>query len=196
MMEPDPLPETTMSDTLNILGLCGSLRQSSYNRAALACAAEMLPVGVTMTMYSLGDLPMFNQDHEGRPHLAVDDFKRCIREADAVLIATPEYNYSIPGVLKNAIDCASRPYGESAWAGKPVAVMGASIGALGTVRAQYHLRQVFVYLDMVAVNHPEVMIGHAGQAFDGAGRLVDDNSRALIRELLVNLTRLTRQLRK
>src|SRR4029079_3753349 len=112
------------------------------------------------------------------------DLKSRIRAADAVLIVTPEYNYSIPGVLKNAIDWASRPYGDSAWQGKPVAVMGASVGLFGTARAQYHLRQCFVFLDMDPVNQPEVMIGNAAQRFDAQGNLTDETSRKLIAGLL------------
>jgi chromate reductase len=120
--------------------------------------------------------------------------KERIRTADAILLVTPEYNYSVPGVLKNAIDWASRPYGESAWNGKPVAVMGASIGALGTVRAQSHLRQMFVYLNMHAVNQPEVLIGNAAQRFDEQGNLTDATSADLIRQLLQNLADWTRRL--
>ena len=185
-----------MNDNVKIPGIAGSLRSASYNRAALAAARGLLDEGVTLELFDLEGLPLFNQDKEGQPTPRVVEFKKQIRDADAILFSTPEYNYSIPGVLKNAIDCASRPYGDSAWRGKPVAVMGASIGAFGSARAQYHLRQCFVYLDMLPVNHPEVMIPHAGQAFDGDDRLVDDASKALIRELLDNLVRLTRQLRK
>jgi len=185
-----------MNDTVKILGIAGSLRGDSYNRAALVAAQGLLEDGVTLELFDLEGLPLFNQDKEGQPTPRLVEFKKQIRAADAILFSTPEYNYSIPGVLKNAIDCASRPYGDSAWRGKPVAVMGASIGAFGSARAQYHLRQCFVYLDMLPVNHPEVMIPHAGQAFDGDARLVDDASKALIRELLDNLVRWTRQMRK
>jgi NAD(P)H-dependent FMN reductase len=127
-----------------------------------------------------------NQDLEREPHPRVLEFKSRIRAADAILIATPEYNYSIPGVLKNAIDCASRPYGDSAWTGKPVAIMGASVGGMGTARAQYHLRQCFVFLNMYPVNRPEVMIRNASERFDSSGRLTDETSRELIGELLAN----------
>jgi len=185
-----------MNDNVKILGIAGSLRSASYNRAALVAAQGLLEDGVTIELFDLEGLPLFNQDKEGQPEPRVIEFKKQIRDADAILFSTPEYNYSIPGVLKNAIDCASRPYGDSAWRGKPVAVMGASIGAFGSVRAQLHLRQCFVYLDMLPVNHPEVTIAHAGQAFDGDDRLVDDTSKALIRDLLDNLVRWTRQMRK
>ena len=106
---------------------------------------------------------------------------------------TPEYNYSIPGVLKNAIDWASRPYGDSAWNGKPVAIMGASIGTIGTARAQYHLRQVFVFLNMFSINQPEVMIGNAAERFDAEGNLMDETAKKLIRQLLQSLVQWTGQ---
>lgn len=185
-----------MNEPLKILGIAGSLRRASYNRAALAAAQGLAPAGTTLEAFDLEGLPLFNQDTEGQPAPKVAEFKKKIREADAILFATPEYNYSIPGVLKNAIDCASRPYGDNAWAGKPVALMGASIGALGTARAQYHLRQCFVFLNMHAVNQPEVMISNAAKAFDAQGKLVDETSRKLIAQLLENLASWTRQLKK
>src|SRR5450432_3235963 len=155
-----------MSTPFTILGIPGSLRKGSYNLGALRAAQQLLPEGVGLEIFDLHGIPPFNQDEESQPPARVTLFKSKIEDAGAILFATPEYNYSVPGVLKNAIDWASRPYGDSAWRGKPVAVMGASIGAFGSARAQYHLRQCFVYLDMLPVNHPEVMIPHAGQAFD------------------------------
>jgi chromate reductase len=112
------------------------------------------------------------------------------------LFATPEYNFSIPGVLKNAIDWASRPYGDSAWTGKPVAVMGASVGAIGTARAQYHLRQTFVFLNMPALNQPEVMIGNAGERFDKDSNLTDEKTKEFIRKQLEALVAWTRRVSK
>jgi len=173
-----------MHETVSILGIAGSLRRGSYNRFALRAAQKLAPRGVAIDIFELDGIPLYNQDQEKEPPAKVTDLKARIRAADAVLLVTPEYNYSIPGVLKNAIDWASRPYGDSAWAGKPVAVMGASIGALGTARAQYHLRQCFVFLDMDPVNQPEVMIGGAQQRFDPQGNLTDETSRKLITELL------------
>jgi len=177
------------------MGIAGSLRQASYNHAALVAAQSMLPDDARLDIFDLAGLPLFNQDVEGDGNANVVAFKRAIRDADAILFATPEYNYCIPGVLKNAIDCASRPFGDSAWAGKPVGVMGASVSSMGSVRAQYQLRQCFVALDMYAVNRPEVMIPNATSAFDVDGVLRDATSRALIRELLLALVRLTRQLK-
>ena len=185
-----------MNTPLKLLGIPGSLRRSSYNRAALVAAQAILPSGVMLDIFELEGIPLFNQDHEDRPVARLTEFKKMIHEADAIIFSTPEYNYSVPGVLKNATDSASRPFGESAWTGKPVAVMGASVGAFGSARAQYHLRQMFVTLDMYPLNQPEVMIANADKAFDGKGRLIDEESRELIRQLLGHLCRWTRQLKE
>jgi chromate reductase len=176
-----------MSKHVRILGIAGSLRQKSYNRGALRAATELAPQGATVEIYDLDGIPPFSEDDEQEPPATVVEFKRRIREADAILFVTPEYNYSIPGVLKNAIDWASRPYGDSAWSGKPAAVMGASIGALGTARAQYHLRQVMVFLNMFPVNQPEVMIGAANERFDTLGNLTDDETREYVGRLVQSL---------
>jgi chromate reductase len=125
----------------------------------------------------------------------VKEFKTKIRAADAILIATPEYNYSIPGVLKNAIDSASRPYGDNAFEGKPVALMGASIGMLGTARAQYHLRQSFVFLNMLPLNQPEVMVPFAQEKIDQDGRVTDQKTKEKIKELVETLVAWTRRLK-
>ncbi|MFP5305451.1 MAG: NADPH-dependent FMN reductase [Gammaproteobacteria bacterium] len=183
-----------MNDTLSILGIAGSLRKQSYNRAALRAAQSLVPKGAKLEIFDLAGIPPYNQDEEAQPPQPVAELKARIRDADAILLVTPEYNYSIPGVLKNAIDWASRPYGDSAWRGKPVAVMGASIGTLGSARAQYHLRQCFVFLDMHPVNQPEVMIANAAQRFDESGELTDATSRQLIGQLLQALCDWTRQL--
>lgn len=180
--------------TVNILGFAGSLREKSYNRAALRAAQQLLPEDARLEIFDLSPIPPFNEEQEKNPPAAVSDFKRRIRAADAILIATPEYNYSIPGVLKNAIDWASRPYGDSAWSGKPAAILGASVGKLGTARAQYHLRQIFVFLDMHPLNQPEVMIGPAGDAFDAAGELKDEKTRELMRKQLKALVAWTQAL--
>jgi len=126
----------------------------------------------------------------------VVELKQRIRDADAILLVTPEYNYSVPGVLKNAIDWASRPYGDSAWSKKPVAIMGATVGTTGTARAQYHLRQMFVFLNMHPVNQPEVMISQAHKHFDEQGNLTDEVAKKLIRQLLEELVLLAKQLAK
>src|ERR1700720_4818425 len=155
-----------MSRHVRILGIAGSLRRGSYNQAALRAAKLLVPENSEIDLFQLDGIPMFNEDDEKRPPSSVLELKKRIRSADAVLIVTPEYNYSIPGVLKNAIDWASRPLGDSAWEGKPVAVMGASGGPQGTSRAQYHLRQILVTLNLFTLNQPEVMIADAAGRFD------------------------------
>lgn len=176
-----------MTKPINILGIAGSLRRQSYNRSALRAAQELAPAGVTVNNFELDGIPAFNEDEEKNPPAIVVELKKQIRSADAFLIVTPEYNYSVPGVLKNAIDWASRPYGDSAWSGKPAAIMGASIGSIGTARAQYHLRQIFVFLNVFPINQPEVMIGNASERFDANGNLTDDETRGFIRKLLQEL---------
>jgi chromate reductase len=183
-----------MSQTIRILGIAGSLRRASYNRAALREAAQLLPSDATLEIFELDGIPPFNQDEDQNPPEKVVQLKQTVRAADAVLIATPEYNYSVPGVLKNAIDWGSRPYGDNSWEGKPVAIMGASPGAIGTARAQYHLRQIFVFLNMFPVNRPEVMISNAAQRFDAQGNLTDDATKDHIRRLLHSLVDWTRRL--
>ena len=183
-----------MSQPIRILGIAGSLRRESYNRAALRAATELVPEGATIDVFQLDGIPGFNQDEEQNPPAKIVELKRRVREADAILFVTPEYNYSVPGVLKNAIDWASRPYGDSAWNGKPVAMMGASIGAIGTARAQYHLRQMMVFLNMFPVNQPEVMIANAQDRFDAQGNLTDDATKDFIRQLLQSLVEWTRRI--
>jgi chromate reductase len=183
-----------MSKQIRILGIAGSLRRESYNRAALRAATQLVPDGAAIEVFEIDGIPGFNEDDEQNPPAKVVELKRRIREVDAILIVTPEYNYSVPGVLKNAIDWASRPYGDSAWNGKPAAIMGASVGAIGTARAQYHLRQMFVFLNMFPINQPEVMIGNASQRFDAAGNLTDDTTKDLIRQLLQGLVEWTRRI--
>lgn len=185
-----------MNEQIKILGIAGSLRSGSFNRMALHAAAGLAPEGSSVEIFDLAGIPVFNQDDDSDPPARVTEFKKSIKAADAILISTPEYNYSVPGVLKNAIDWASRPYGDSAWEGKPVAIMGASPGLLGTVRAQYHLRQTFVFLNMFPINRPEVMIAHAHERFDKDGNLTDEVTTALIRDLLQNLVEWTLQLKK
>jgi len=183
-----------MSRPVRILGIAGSLRHESYNRAALRAATQLVPEGASLDIFELDGIPGFNQDDEQNPPAKIAELKRRIREADAILFVTPEYNYSVPGVLKDAIDWASRPYGDSAWNGKPAAIMGASIGAIGTARAQYHLRQMMVFLNMFPINQPEVMIGNASERFDSAGNLTDDTTKEFIRQLLRSLVEWTNRI--
>lgn len=183
-----------MNNPMRILGIAGSLRDASYNRGALRAAKELAPEGAELEIFDLDGIPGFNQDDEGNPPEKVTELKRKIRDADAILFVTPEYNYSIPGVLKNAIDWASRPYGDSAWDGKPAAIMGASVGGIATARAQYHLRQIMVFLNMFPLNRPEVMIAGAAEKFDEAGNLTDEKTKDHIRKQLEALVQWTRRI--
>jgi chromate reductase len=171
-----------MSDStpITILGIAGSLRQGSFNRAALRAAQGLAPAGVTIEIFDIGPIPLYNDDvyAQGFPPV-VEEFRARIKAADGLLFATPEYNYSVPGVLKNAIDWASRPPAQP-FDGKPIAIMGASVGAMGSVRAQYHLRQSFVFLNGLVMSRPEVMIPAVGQKFDAEGTLTDEATRGFI----------------
>ncbi len=178
---------------IHILGIAGSLRRASWNHGLLRAANELLPEGVTLEIADLAPIPMFNQDQEADLPESVRYFKSRIVAADALLIATPEYNYSIPGVLKNAIDWASRPPRESPFAGKPLAIMGAG-GLFGSVRAQLHLRQICSHLDMLAVNRPEVRIVRGWEKFDADGNLTDETSRKEVHMLIEALVKWTHRL--
>ena len=178
-----------MSDAkgISVLAMCGSLRAGSYNRAALRTAIELKPPGMTIDTADIGSFPLYNEDVRAQGFPApVETFRGQIAAADALLFVTPEYNYSISGVLKNAIDWASRPP-DQPFAGKPVAIMGAA-------RAQYDLRRCCVFLDMHPLNKPEVLIGQAQTKFDAAGRFTDEVGRGLIRDLLVALEQWTRRI--
>ena len=185
-----------MADQIKILGIAGSLRKQSYNKGALRAAQKLCPEGATIEVFDLEGIPPFNQDDEKNAPAKVNEFKQRIRGADAILLVTPEYNYGMPGVLKNAIDWASRPYGDSAWSGKPVALMSAALSMGGGVRAQYQLRQAFVFLNMEAVIQPEVAIGNAPERFDKEGNLTDETSKKLIGQLLRNLVDKARLLKR
>lgn len=186
------------SKSLKIFGLAGSLRQGSFNRALLHAAVEVAPKGVEIRIFDrLAEVPLFNADVEtaGDPEPVVA-LKSAIREADALLIATPEYNYGIPGVLKNAIDWASRPADASVLQGKPAAIMGATPGMTGTARAQLALRQAFLFTETYAVVQPEVLVARAHEKIDHQGRLKDEATRNFVRGLLDALVAWTFQLRQ
>jgi chromate reductase len=183
-----------MSD-IKVLGICGSLRKASFNMMALRVAQSLAPAGMKVDIADISAFPLYNEDvkAQGFPP-AVQTLRDQIAAADALLFATPEYNYSISGVLKNAIDWASRPPNHP-FDGKPVAVMGASGGVLGTARAQYHLRQMCVFLNMLPVNKPEVMIPQAQNRFDAQGNLTDETAKGLIKQLLESLQAWTLRLK-
>jgi chromate reductase len=175
---------------IRVLGLSGSMRQNSYNTALLRAAQELSPRNMTVELYDLSAIPMYNEDLRvsGYPPI-VSQLREDIRTADAILIASPEYNRSVPALLKNAIDWASRRP-DQPFKHKPIAIMGVSNGALGAAFANYHLRQIFVYLDAQLINGPEVMIGNANQKFDETGRLVDESTRAFVASHLEKLAAL------
>jgi chromate reductase, NAD(P)H dehydrogenase (quinone) len=184
-----------MAEKIRILGISGSLRKGSFNTSALRAAIDLCPDEAEIEICDIADLPLFDQDFESELPTAVKEFKEKVAAADAIIFSTPEYNYSISGVLKNAIDCGSRPYGQSAWEGKPAAIMGASGGAIGTARAQYDLRKMMVFLNMFPINKPEVMIGNAGDKFDGNGNLTDDTTRKFISQMLDALIAWTKKVK-
>ncbi len=184
-----------MNRQLNIIGFAGSLRTGSYNRALLRVAADLVPKDTKLEIFDLEGILPFNQDLEKSMPEKVKEFKTKIKSADAILIATPEYNYSIPGVIKNAIDWASRPPGDNSFKDKPVALMSASTGMLGGARAQYQLRQVFVTLNMYPLNRPEVFVTFANQKFDEKGNLTDEKAKEFIKALLEALVAWTKKLK-
>lgn len=184
-----------MPAQIRVAALCGSLRKESYNAAALRAAIELVPTGMTITPVEIGDLPLYNDDIRAQGYPAdVERMRAALSAADAILFATPEYNFSVPGVLKNAIDWASRPPSQP-FDGKPVAIMGAATGPVGTARAQYHLRQMMVFLNAFPVNKPEVLINLAAGKFDAAGKLTDQPTRDFIQQLLVALQAWTARLK-
>lgn len=174
-----------MTKQIHIIGIAGSLRKGSYNKALLSTAQKICPQGAEIDIADISSIPPYNQDVEeaGLP-ASVQEFKDKIKRADAILFVTPEYNYSIPGVLKNAIDWGSRPYGNNSFQGKPAGIMSASVSMLGGARAQYHLRQSMVFLDMHPMNMPEFMLPSATEKFDEAGTLTDEKTKERIKNYL------------
>jgi chromate reductase, NAD(P)H dehydrogenase (quinone) len=187
----------TMSEArvVSVLGICGSLRKASFNLAALKTAIELKPPGMEVTVADISQIPLYNEDvrTKGFPP-PVETLRQQVKAADAVLFACPEYNYSMSGVLKNAIDWASRPP-DQPFAGKPCAILGAAAGMAGGARAQGDLRRSMVFLDMHPLNKPEVLIFQAHTKFDANGALTDDVARGLIGDLMKALLAWTRQLR-
>lgn len=167
-----------------VLSIAGSLREKSYNKMLLKAAQVLAPEQMLIEIFDLADIPLFNQDDEISLPPSVSKFKQKIKDADGILIATPEYNYSIPGVLKNAMDWASRPQGDNSFNDKPVAVMGATPYMLGSSRAQYHLRQTFVFLNMHQLNKPEIMVPFVIDKFNAKGELTDQHTKEKLIEFL------------
>jgi chromate reductase len=182
------------SGTLRILGISGSARKNSFNTALLEAAKGVVPPGVVLETFDVSGLPLFNQDLEAEPPEVVREFKEEIRKADAVLFSTPEHNYSVPALLKNAIEWGNRPETDNSWDGKPAAIMSASTNPRGGVRAQLHLRHIMVDLNMYPINQPQVLVAGAHEKFDSASKLTDDRVRERLRDLLLALVEWTRRL--
>jgi chromate reductase len=173
-----------MATPRNIAVVVGSLRKESFSRKLALAMKAIAPPSLLLEIVEIGQLPLYNQDDEGNPPAASAAFKKRIGEADAVLFVTPEYNRSVPGVLKNAIDIASRPYGKSAWSGKPAAVVSNSPGAMGGFGANHHLRQSLVFLDMPAMAQPEAYIGGAADLFDEHGGIKKPETKQFVEKFL------------
>ena len=170
---------------MKVAVIVGSLRKGSYNRMIAKALCAHAPAGMQCEIVEIGNLPLYNPDlEEGTVPPAWEDFRKRIRASDAVLFVTPEYNRSVPGPLKNAIDVGSRPYGKSVWSGKSCAVVSVSPGALGAFGANHHIRQSFVFLDMPAMQQPEAYIGNAASLFNAQGELVADSTRDFLTKYL------------
>ncbi len=173
-----------MSTTRYVAVIVGSLRKESFNRKMAKAMIAMAPATLKLEIVEIGQLPHYNQDQDADPPQESKDFKGRIQQAHAVLFVTPEYNRSVPGVLKNAIDVASRPYGKSAWNGKPAAVLSLSPGAIGAFGANHHLRQSMVFLNMPAMPQPEAYIGGAAKMFSDTGAISNDETREFVNKFL------------
>ena len=172
------------TSTHDVAVLVGSLRKESFNRKMANALAGLAPPSMKLEIVEFRDLPLFNQDEEATPPASSAAFKARVMKADAVLFVTPEYNRSVPGGLKNAIDVASRPYGKSAFDGKPAAVVSVSPGAIGGFGANHHLRQSLVFLNMPTLQQPEAYIGGAADLFDSAGKLSNEKTREFMQKFL------------
>jgi chromate reductase len=173
-----------MATQRKVAVLVGSLRKGSFNRKMAQALIGLAPAQLELAVVEIGNLPLYNQDRDADPPPEVVAFKARIAQSDAVLFVTPEYNRSVPGVLKNALDVGSRPYGKSVWSGKPAAVISVSPGAIGGFGANHHLRQSFVFLDMPALPQPEAYIGNAASLFDDQGALVNASTREFVAKFL------------
>src|SRR3954452_22102370 len=191
----DPATAANEARVYTVVGFAGSLRRSSYNRALLRAAIELAPPELHIEAHELDALPLYNGDVEGAgvPE-SVEELRAAIRQADALLTSTTEYNHGVPGVLKNAIDWLSRPPRGSALNGKVAAIMGASPGMTGTARSQSQLRQAFVFTNTYALLQPEVLVGRAHEKFDGDGRLIDQATRDFLGTFLQRFTEFITQL--
>ena len=177
-----------MSAVRDIAVFVGSLRKESLNRKLAKALEELAPSSLKLEIVEIGQLPLYNQDFDEDPSPVYVEFRARVRAADGVLFVTPEYNRSVPGALKNALDVASRPYGQSAWNGKPGAVISASPGAIGRFGANHHLRQSLVFLNVPAMQQPEAYIGGADKLFDASGKLASDGTRKFLQQFIEAFT--------
>ena len=164
--------------------IIGSLRRDSFNRRLAGALQRLAPKSLEFREIAIGDLPLYNQDDDGNPHEHVKRLKAEVKAADGIVLVTPEYNRSLPGVLKNALDHGSRPYGQSVWAGKPAGVLGVSVGQSGTAMAQQHLRNILAYLDMPTVGQPEIFLQLRDDLFDAQGNIGSDITRKMLQQWL------------
>lgn len=182
--------------SFTIVGIVGSLRKGSFNKSLLTATAALAPAGTEFVILDIAALPLFNQDDEMTMPAAVKALKEAVKSADAVVFATPEYNYSVPGVLKNAIDWLSRPYGQNSLDGKPAAIIGTSSGLMGSSRAQYHLRQILgPGLNVQLLNRPEIIVTGAADKFDAKGELTDPKTKEKLSEMLTALVAWAKKLK-
>ena len=188
-------PSVRDGSQVRILGLSGSTRKGSFNTALLHASKELLPENTTLEIHDLSGLPLFSQDIEHDLTPAIRTFKQKIREADTILFASPEHNYSITAVMKNAIEWGNRPPGDRSWKGKTAGIISASSGPRGGVRSQMHLRQIMVDMDMYPIDTPQLLVGDAETKFDRNLNLIDEQTRKILRDLLVSLSDWTRRLR-
>jgi chromate reductase len=178
-----------MSKTYDVAVIVGSLRKASLNRKMANALRQLAPASLALRLVEIGDLPLYDEDIDVSPPPAYESFRASVRDADAVLFVTPEYNRSVPGVLKNAIDVGSRPYGKAVWTGKPAAIMSVSPGAIGGFGANHHLRQSMVFLDMPCMQQPEGYIGNAAKLFDDAGAITVEGTREFVVKFAASFAR-------
>jgi chromate reductase len=178
-----------MNNTHNVAVLVGSLRKESFSRKMAKAMIALAPPSLKMEIVEIGNLALYNQDEDTNPPAPWAAFRQRIKQADALLFVTPEYNRSVPGVLKNAIDVGSRPYGQSSWAGKPGGVVSVSPGALGAFGANHALRQSLVFLNVPAMQQPEAYIANAAKMFDDAGNLTDASTREFLHKFIAAFER-------
>jgi chromate reductase, NAD(P)H dehydrogenase (quinone) len=190
------LAQQQVARPVRILGISGSGRTGSFNTALLEAAKRRLPDGATLETYDVTHFPLYNPDLERSMPAQVKKFKELIRNSDAVMLATPEYNHSVSAVMKNALEWGNRPWGDNSWDGKPVAIISASTSMAGGARAQEHLRQIFVDLNMRPLNKPQVLVSKAHEKFSTKMELVDDETNEALRDLLARLVEWARALER